>query len=430
MLWTALVLALGAQVENARVTKAKAMLDAMHKGDFDAAAKHFDKTMKEKMPPEKTRELWAALTTQVGAFKSVERAETSKVMTATIVDLICKFEKSPIKIRVAFDKDDQIQGFFLLPATAYKFDPPPYAKKDAFREEKFTVGDGGDYPLPGTLTLPVGKGPFAAVVLVQGSGPHDADETIGPNKPFRDLAWGLATGGIAVLRYEKRTRAHGMKKAGKITIDLEATDDALLAVKELRKHSQIDPRRVFVAGHSLGAFIAPRLGEKDPALAGLVLLAGNSRPLEDLVLEQFTYLYSLEGELSAKRKEELAELKKKVLKVKDKFADDTPTKELPLGLPAGYWKSLNEYDQRATAAKLTMPVLVLQGERDYQVTMEDHAGWKKALAASKAATFKSYPNLNHLFMDGKGKGTPAEYSKAGHVAREVIDDVAAWIKAR
>src|SRR5262249_26794773 len=159
----------------------------------------------------------------------------------------------------------------------------PYARPDTFRETEVTVG-AADWPLPGTLTLPRGDGPFAAVVLVHGSGPHDRDETIGPNKPFRDLAWGLASQGVAVLRYEKRTSEHGarfvqLKDPG---FKEELLDDAVAAAAVLRKHKEIDPRRIFILGHSLGAFWAPRLGTLDPDLAGLVVLAGNTRPLEDL----------------------------------------------------------------------------------------------------------------------------------------------------
>ncbi len=424
------LLALAAQVEDPRVTRAKQLLDALNKAEWKKVGKHFDKTMKEQFTPEKSQELWETVTKQIGKLKKIERVDTSKVANSTIIDLVSQFDKTTITVRVSFNEDDEIEGFFLRPATPLKFDPPPYAKKDAYREENFIVGEDGEYPLPATLTLPKGAGPFPCVVLVHGSGPLDRDQTIGPNKPFRDLAWGLASQGIAILRFDKRTLTHGAKMlaSGQITLDNEVVDDALLAADAVSKHKAINPKKIFILGHSLGAIAAPRVGEKMPTLAGLILLAGNSRPLEDLIIEQFSYIYSLEGELTERHKADLAELKKKVDRVKHHLSNDTSAEDLPLGLPASYWKSLKEYDQKATAAKLSIPLLILQGERDYQVTMEDFAGWKKALAGRKQVTFKSYPNLNHLFMVGKGKATPAEYGVAGHVAREVIDDVATWLK--
>src|SRR5262249_31333943 len=153
----------------------------------------------------------------------------------------------------------------------------------------------------------------------------------------------------------------------------------------LRKHKEIDPRRIFILGHSLGAFWAPRLGTLDPDLAGLVVLAGNTRPLEDLILEQFSYLQSL-GE-SGVTEEDVEKIKTQVARVKDpKLTADTPRADLPLGISAGNWLQLREYDPAATAARLKMPLLVLQGERDYQVTVADFQGWKKALAGRKDAT--------------------------------------------
>jgi dienelactone hydrolase len=434
LLTCAAVAALLGGADVGRPVKAKAMLDAMNKGDFATASKDFDKTMKEKMPPDKFAELWKAVNKQLGGFKKLQGTKSVKAGTSEAIDLRCEFAKMTVIVRISFNKDDQVQGFFIRPAPAEKFDPPPYAKAGSYREEAVTVGAGGDWPLPGTLTLPVGKPPFPAVVLVQGSGPHDRDETILANKPFRDLAWGLAGRGVAVLRYEKRTQEHALKMVNSkapVTLQTEVIDDALAAAKLLRERKEIDPARVFVLGHSLGAVCAPRVGQLDGKLAGLVLLAGNSRPLEDLVLEQFTYLYSLEGGPSDEQKKELEELKKKLARVKDpKLADDTPGKELPLGAPASYWKSLKALDQTGVAARITTPLLVLQGERDYQVTMADFAGWKKALAGRKGVTLKSYPALNHLFMEGKGKSRPEEYAQPGHVALEVVEDVARWVKGR
>src|SRR5262249_28316523 len=142
-----------------------------------------------------------------------------------------------------------------------------------------------------------------------------------------------------------------------LTLKEEVLDDALAAAALLRKQKGLDPRRVFVVGHSLGALAAPRLAELDPALAGAALLAAPSRPVEDAIVEQFTYIYSLKGELSDKDKEELEKLKKQAARVKDpKLSKDTPASELPLGQPAAYWLALRDYDAGVTAAKLTVPL--------------------------------------------------------------------------
>jgi len=409
-----------------------ALVDALAKEDYVAAGKKFDTVMQKAIPADKLEATWQAILEQVGPFQKRTQTRVEKAGKYDVVLVTCQFEKAALDVRVVFSNDMQVTGLQFRPAKGtYEFKPPPYARPESYREQEIVVGS-DEWSLPGTLTLPKGDGPFAAAVLVHGSGPHDRDETIGPNKPFRDLAWGLASQGIAVLRYEKRTHEHGARLASSkasLTIKEETVDDALAAVAELRKHKTIDATRIFVIGHSLGATVAPQIGARDPMIAGLVLLAGNARPLEDLILEQITYIKSLKGELSDKDKEELDKLKKQVERVKDpKLAADTPAKELPLGAPAAYWLALRSYDQRATAARLTQPMLIAQGERDYQVTRADFEAWKKALASRRNVRFRSYPKLNHLFMEGEGKAKPAEYDKAGHVARELVDDVAMWIK--
>jgi dienelactone hydrolase len=409
-----------------------ALVDAMAKGDYAAAGKNFDKVMEKAFPTDKQKGTWETLVKQVGAFQKHTGTRVEKAGKYDVVIVTCQFEKMALDARVVFNAEKQVAGLnFRLAQGKFDFKPPPYARPDSFREEKVVVGSGA-WALPGMLTLPKGDGPFPAAVLVHGSGPHDLDETIGPNKPFRDLAWGLASQGIAVLRYEKRTHAHAARIAElkeSLTIKEETIDDALAAAAELRKHKEIDPKRIVVIGHSLGALVAPQIAAQDPALAGVVLLAGNARPLEDLVLEQITYIKSLNGKLTDKDREEIEELKKQIARVRDpKLSADTPAKELPLSAPAAYWLALRAYNQTATASRLTLPMLIVQGERDYQVTMDDFNLWKKILADHRNVTFRSYPKLNHLFMEGEGKAKPEEYSKAGHMARELVDDLAAWIK--
>lgn len=310
---------------------------------------------------------------------------------------------------------------------------PPAEPETAFTERQVTVGY-SPWALPGTLTMPR-KLPLApGVVLVHGSGPHDRDETIGPNKPFRDLAHGLATRGIAVLRYEKRTYAHRdrvieLARENSVTVQDETIEDCLEAVRFLSDQSHVDPERIFVLGHSLGGMLAPRIGDQTDELAGLILLAGAARPLEDLILEQVDYLLSQKESVSDDEKRALEVIRAQVARVKSaNLSLSTPRTELPLSIPASYWLDLRGYNPAQVASQLNTPMLVLQGERDYQVTMADFAIWRQALTGKRDCTLKSYPGLNHLFMPGEGPSLPNEYLISGHVDERVIDDIAAFVK--
>lgn len=411
---------------------AKQFVDLLEKEDFSAAVKEFDPVMTRALPAEKLDEVWTTLLGQVGPFKKQVAARTAKAGKYHIVFVTCEFEKATLDVKVVFTETGQVTGLFFVPsAAAAKFEPPPYAKRDRFLEREVTVGS-GLWALPGTLALPAGRGPFPAVVLVHGSGPNDRDETIGPNKPFRDLAWGLASRRIAVLRYEKRTKHHALKSAflkPHLTVREETIDDALAAVSLLRKTEKIDAGKIFVLGHSLGGMLVPRIAARDPKIAGFIVLAGTTRPFEDVLLDQYTYIFSLDGTISEAEKTRLDEITKQVARVKDpELSPETPAAELPFGTPAGYWLDLRGYHPPGMAKGIKRPMLILQGGRDYQVTMEDYEGWQKALSGRENVQFKLYPKCNHLFIEGEGKITPAEYQQPGHVAESVVADVADWIK--
>ncbi|HJZ99678.1 MAG TPA: alpha/beta fold hydrolase, partial [Candidatus Solibacter sp.] len=264
-------------------------------------------------------------------------------------------------------------------------------------------------------------GPFPAIVLVHGSGPNDRDESVGGTKMFKDLAEGLASRGIAVLRYEKRTKLYGSKIASMkmFTLHDETVEDALKGVALLRTQQGIDPKRVFVLGHSLGGYAAPRIAQEDPQIAGFILMAANARHLEDLVVEQ---VQTLRGTAKALENARAIQAKVKGLEPGDEASPAV------LGAPPTYWLDLKDYDPVADAAKLAMPMLILQGERDYQVTMKDFELWKAGLARKQGVVMKSYRSLNHLFVVGESESTSAEYAKPGHVAPEVIEDIAAFVK--
>jgi len=410
-------------------SRAARFVDGLVAGKYVEVQADFDETMKKHASPDKLKIIWASLKKRLGSFKARTGIRTEKHKQYDFVFVTCRFEISAIDIKVVFDRKERITGFFFTPIQ-HPYKTPSYVNTDAFTEQEVEFGE-PEWRLPGTLTLPKTGGPFPSVVLVHGSGPNDRDETIGPNRPFKDLAWGLATRGIAVLRYEKRTKAHGRKMGPMedLTLREETVDDALLAVHLLRDRKALDAKSVFVLGHSLGGMAIPRIGKRGEEIAGFIVLAGPTRPFEDLIVAQYEYIFSLDDIISATEKSELAELKEKVARVKDPgLSRKTPRTDLPLGMTAPYWLDLRGYHPPAMAKDLARPMLILQGERDYQVTMKDFDGWKKALSDRKDVTFKSYPTLNHLFISGKGPCTPMEYQKVGHVDQSVIDTVADWIK--
>jgi pimeloyl-ACP methyl ester carboxylesterase len=207
-------------------------------------------------------------------------------------------------------------------------------------------------------------------------------------------------------------------------------DDALLAVQLLCQRQEIDPGHIYVLGHSLGATLAPRIGQQNPEIAGLIIMAGMTRPLEDTILDQFTYLYNLSGAITDEQKAELDQLKIKVARVKDpNLSDQVPAEDLPLKIQPAYWLSLRGFHPEEVAKSLGMRIFVLQGGRDYQVTPQgDFSAWQKALGGKSNATLKLYPKLFHLFIPGEGPSTPQEYFVEGHVSEEVIQDIAGWVK--
>jgi uncharacterized protein len=406
----------------------------MVEGDFAGACRLFDDNLLQAFPEAKVKETWLQLAGQVGPFQEILGVRAVDQQENHLVTVSCQFEKAPIDFRAVFNHSGQMSGlhYQLAPDTS-PYNPPAYVHATAFQEVEVTVGS-GEWALPGTLSLPVGSGPFPAVVLVHGSGPQDRDEAIGPNKTFRDLAWGLASQGIAVLRYEKRTKAHAEKftpeRVARITSREEVIDDALSAVQLLRQTSEIDPGRIYVLGHSLGATLAPRIGQQDPSIAGLIVMAGMTRPLEDTILDQYTYLYGLAGSMSDEQKAELEQLKVKVARAKDPdLSDQVPAENLPLGIHPAYWLDLRGYQPAEVAKSLAMRIFVMQGGRDYQVTTAgDYPAWQNALGEKSNATLKLYPKLFHLFIAGEGPSTPQEYYVEGHVSEEVIQDLADWIR--
>jgi len=365
-----------------------------------------------------------------GAASNIGAPAVTRPGPNFVVVIPVSFASQSINFTAAITPEGKIAIFLQRPGEM-AWQRPSYVKPEAFHEKGVTVGD-GDWKLPGTLSVPVGNGPFPAVVLVQDSGPRDRDESVFAAKPFRDLAEGLASRGIVVLRYDKRTRVYAARMAGtpKITAREQTEDDALKAAALLRAQPEVNQQKIYLLGHGLSGYLAPRMAEEDGKLAGIIIVDANERPLEDVMVDQAAYVLANRpaaaggGEVSASKELDLVKANAARVKALEPADSDSPP---IMGMSAAFILDLKGYDPVAVAKGIPARVLVMQGERDFEITNKDFDLWKSGLAGRKETSFRSYPALNHLLVAGQGKSSEAEYHKPGHVAPEVIDDIAKFV---
>ncbi len=203
-----------------------------------------------------------------------------------------------------------------------------------------------------------------------------------------------------------------------------------MAAEFLAGRNQINPKRIFVLGHSLGATVIPRIAQSDNISAGYVLMAALARPLGETIWAQYNYIFNVDGEFTKEEQEELDILQVKIDNIQKLSSNaNIPADSLPLNVPPAYWLDLLKHPVVIEITEVSRPMLILQGVRDYQVTTEDFFMIKTALSGKERVDFKVYPALNHLFIEGSSASTPDEYNTAGNISEEVILDISNWIKS-
>ncbi len=405
---------------------ARDWIELLRAGDFQGAGSRVDPAVPpEAMGPEQLRTIWSQLTAQLGGLNRLDPGSVTPYQSYQIVDLPAAFEKQGVILRVVLSDSLLVSGFFVRPPEPPAYDAPAYVDPGSFGEVEVTVG-AEPWALPAVLTLPKEGAALPGVVLVHGSGPNDRDETLGGNRPFRDLAWGLASRGIVVLRYDKRTRVHGAALPRDIGLEAEVVEDALAALTLLRTRPEVDPERVFLLGHSLGAMLAPGIALRDGKVAGVVVMAAPLRPFLAVIRSQLEHVAGLQR---ASDPEGAALVDSLLLDLDRLEGGGMAGEESLLGAPPAYWREVVGVDPLGAARRLQAPLLVLQGGRDYQSTPEDLELWKTGLQGREGAITRLYPSLSHLFTPGEGMATPEEYSTTvRHVDPAVIEDLARWIR--
>ena len=302
-------------------------------------------------------------------------------------------------------------------------------------EEKIIIGEGTEFPLNGILTLPENpEKPVPAVVFVHGSGSSDMDEKVMKLTPFKDLAEGLGRHGIASIRYDKRSFAHGRKmlKKGSLTVREEVIEDAVLASEMLKNDPRIDSEKVFIIGHSMGAMLAPRIDFEGGNFKGLILMAGTLDTLEEVLFRQLEEMKNGKSKImswvaSAQDKK----FRKSFENLYEISDDEAKKRKYAGGVDLYYFKEMGKHRAEDYLEKTEKPVLIMQGSRDLQVNVErDFGGYKRVFGKKDNFSFRLYEGLNHCFVpalyDDISKATK-EFSVERHIGENVVSDIAGWI---
>lgn len=394
---------------------------------FEPITALFDDSLSQSLTAKDLENVFAQLASVLGPIQSYSYLQTGSFDNYEEGDVLLKYAQTTVSLAVVINEDKQISGIHTNQYTP-KVNLPTGAV-----EEEITFSADSAYPLTGTLTLPGKEGNYPVVVLVHGSGPLDRDETVYNTKFFRDLAYGLAEKGIATFRYDKRTFTYAEELTGSttLTLDEEVIDDALAAINLMDTTAHINNNQIYVLGHSLGAMLVPMLNEKTSHVAGYIMASAPARDLPDVVLEQYKYLISSDNTSSEADKAAYIEQIQYFVETAKNVTASTAGDTLGLaGFNDLFWAALNLYDQQLEAQKITVPTLITQGERDYQVTMTDFKLWEDKLKGLDNFTLKSYPGLNHLYVSGTKESTPDEYLFDSFADEGYIHDLAAWINSQ
>ncbi|PCR92613.1 alpha/beta hydrolase family protein [Natrinema ejinorense] len=399
---------------------AVAFVEELANDRFEQASERFVSGNRERYgDPGRLERLWMAYTAIGGAFEDIVGTDVTAGDEANAVDLRLAFARSEHDCRVIVDSESRLLDCGITD----EYERPSYVDSSAVSDEDVTLA-ADDCSLPGTVTTSATADEAPGVVLIHDSGPVTGDTARGGTQLFTDLAEGLATQGIASLRYDKRVPACEVQP-GAYTLDHVTVDDALVAVDRLRSTEGVDSDRIVVVGHGLGGRAAPRIAARDGELAGVVGLAAPARPYHDLTLEQLEYKVSVGDHEWADLEQVFETWSAEIERVR---SGEYEADEMLLGKPGAFWDSLGSYDHLGTTADVDVPLYLLQGERDFQVTVADDLElWRSELDGRSATTFESYDGLNHLFMPGDGESVEFEYAVRNNVAERVVDDLVDWI---
>lgn len=434
MLLAVMLLPLTVLAYTSPIAEAVAML--RDPAQLDALYARFSPEMQSTLPKASLGGVFSQLEATFGAYQGLlddyaeSAADGYTVCTQTVdmalLDLTCT---------MALDADGRIAGlnFTLAPVNP----APADTLLATVVEESVTIGE-APWQMPGKLDIPESDHPVPAVVLVHGSGPSDMDETAYAVKPFRDLAAALSREGIAVLRYDKRTYVYGQEIAAgdmtDFTVEEETIRDAIDAGRLLAADPRIDPTRIYVLGHSLGAMLAPRIvAESDGLFCGMILACGTNASLLDVIVQQNM---DAAASLSVEERQQvftvIGLMQNQAAALPGKTAEQVKNQMIAGQCAYYFWEMLQHPTPAEQLKALALPTLIINGSRDFQVSEKlGRQLWEASLDTDAPWLTCLWADVNHMLMrpavSDEAAGTVAEYAVPCTVDASVTEAICAFI---
>lgn len=293
------------------------------------------------------------------------------------------------------------------------------------RTEAFALDAADGRTLAGQLDLPAGDGPFPVVTFNAGTGGGDREGRFHGAPQWTCLSAALVAAGIAVARYDDPGHGESPGDFAELTFDDRDAHAAAIAAA-VATHPAVDAARIFALGHSEGAAHVARAAQHEPAIAGLILVAGVGTTGGDVLVDQQGALLANAGYspalVGAVREQQAAW----VAAVRDGSLPD----EALGGQRRTFWEQFVAFDGAADTALAARPTLVIQGGRDWQVPPANLDRIEAALrAASVEVQVVRAPALGHLLTAGAPgvEGIGEEYGMPRGFDEEVVAAIIGWV---
>ncbi len=416
------------KLEDHYIPIAKGQLQEIMDGEYEVVANQFDTTLANEIGAKELQDIWEVLNGTLGEHVSNYSIGYYEMDTYTSVELVEEFTNNGLKCTFNYNDEDEIVGIYFNYYEIIK----EYETNEDYNELGFEIGE--TYPLDGILTLPEGVEHPPVVLFVHGSGPLDLDSSIGETKLFDDLAKRLAENGIASVRYNKRYFSYPQlanQLGSDVTLENEVLEDVQYALTYIQDNSIFDQSDIYVLGHSMGGGLTPYIASINDEVDGIISMAGSLRPLYELSYDQNKALEAsiLSGDNETLKAQVRADMQvvEEDIEVLRNTLDSVDDDTILMGLPAKYQKSAKQYAGENYISSLTIPILVLQGDADFQVIAEKEIPiWQEVSEAD--ITIHSFGQLNHLLMPTSEKQDMSEYDTPAHVDYGVIEIIVDFIK--